>query len=97
MNIKPLGNRVLVKQLEEEKVTQSGIVLPDTMDSKKKIEAEVIAIGDGEKVTKLGLQAGDKVIIEKWGGEEVELTEDGKKVEYKILDHDKVLAKVTSA
>ena len=97
MQITPLGDRVLVRQLEEEKVTQSGIVLPDTVDSKKKIEAEVIAVGDGEKVAKLGLQKGDKVIIEKWGGEEVELTEDGKKVEYKILDHDKVLAKVTTA
>ena len=84
MKIKPLGDRVLVRQLQEEKVTASGIVLPDTVESKKKIEAEVVAIGDGEKVVKLGLKVGDKVIIEKWGGEEVEVTEGGKKVEYKI-------------
>lgn len=94
MKIKPLGDRVLVRQLEEEKVTQSGIVLPDSVESKKKIEAEVVAIGDGEKVVKLGLKVGDKVIIEKWGGEEVEYYEAGKKVEYKVLDQDKILAKI---
>lgn len=94
MAIKPLGDRVLVRQLEEEKVTETGIVLPDTVESKKKVEAEVIAVGEGEKVVKLGLKPGDHVIIEKWGGEEVELNEGGKKVDYKVLDHDKILAKI---
>lgn len=94
MKVKPLGDRILVKQLEEEKITASGIVLPDTVEAKKKIEAEVISIGDGEKATKLNLKIGDRVIIEKWGGEEVEIEEGGKKVEYKVLDHDKILAKI---
>ena len=90
MNIRPLGDRALVKPLEEEQVTASGIVLPDTVDREKKIEAEVVALGDGEKVTKLNLKVGDKVIVEKWGGEEVEIGD----VEHKIVDHEKILAVV---
>lgn len=88
MKIRPLGNRALVKPLEEEKMTASGIVLPDTVDREKKIEAEVIALGDGEKLAKLNLKVGDRVIIEKWGGEEVELD----KKEHKIVSFLKILA-----
>jgi len=88
MKIRPLGNRALVRPLEEEKMTASGIVLPDTVDREKKIEAEIIALGDGEKLGKLNLKIGDRVIIEKWGGEEVEL----EKVEHKIVSFLKILA-----
>jgi len=88
MNIKPLGDRVLVKPIEEEEVTASGIVLPDTVDKKKKAEGEIISLGNGEKLAKLNLSAGMKVLFEKWGGEEVKI--DGE--DYKILDHDKILA-----
>ncbi|MDD4995281.1 MAG: co-chaperone GroES [Patescibacteria group bacterium] len=88
MTIKPLGDRVLVKPNLEEEVTEHGIVLPDTVEKEKKAEGEVIAIGAGEKVAKLGLKPGDIVIFEKWGGEEVEIN----KVHHKILDHEKILA-----
>ena len=88
MNIRPLGNRALVRPLEEEQVTASGIVLPDTVDREKKIEAEIVALGDGEKLAKLNLKVGDRVIIEKWGGEEVELD----KKEHKIVSFLKILA-----
>lgn len=88
MNIKPLGDRVLVEPKIEEEVTEHGIVLPDTVEKEKKAEGKIIAIGNGEKIAKLGLNEGDSVIFEKWGGEEVEV--DGK--EYKILDHEKILA-----
>lgn len=80
MNIQPLGNRVLVKVLETEEITASGIVLPDSA-KEKKAEGEIVAIGTGEEVTKLGLSVGDKVIFGKYAGEEVEL----EKVEHKIL------------
>jgi len=86
--IKPLGDRVLVKPLEEETTTESGIVLPDTVDKEKKAEGEVIALGNGEELAKLNLKTGDKVLFEKWGGEEVKI----EKQEYKILPHDKILA-----
>lgn len=86
MKVKPLGNRILVKQLTEEQVTKSGIVLPDTADKEKKAQGRVVALGSGEDVSKLGLKAGDIVVFGKYAGDEVEVEEDGKKVEYKILN-----------
>lgn len=93
MNIKPLSDRVVVKTLKEEEVTKSGIVLPDTVDKEKKAEGEVVAVGPG-KMLETGARAhmevkvGDKVLFEKWGGEEVKV--DG--VEYKIVEAEKILA-----
>jgi chaperonin GroES len=87
MKIQPLGDRVLVKVLETETTTASGIVLPDSA-KEKKAEGEVIAIGSGEDVTKLGLNVGDTVLFGKYSGDEVEV--DG--TEYKILKDDEVLA-----
>lgn len=92
MNIKPLGDRVLVKPKEEEEITASGIVLPDTVDKEKKAEGEIIALGNGEKLAKLNLKVGDVVLFEKWGGEEVKWGKGADEVEYKILPHDKILA-----
>jgi len=90
MNIQPLGDRVLVKLLKQEEVTASGIVLPDTGDKERKAEGQVIAIGDGEKVRKLGLKAGEKVIFGKYAGDEVEV----EKEPHKILKDEEVLAVV---
>lgn len=88
MNIRPLGDRVLVKPVKEEEVTASGIVLPDTVDKEKKMEGEIIALGNGEKLSKLGLSTGQKVLFKKWGGEEI--TQDSE--EYKMLSHEDVIA-----
>jgi len=88
MKLKPLGNRVVVEPLTEEETTKSGIVLPDTVDKEKKAEGKILAIGDGDKITKLGLKVGDKVIFGKYAGEEVKVD----KVEYKILSDEDVLA-----
>ena len=88
MKIKPIGDRVLVKAIKEEEVTKSGIVLPDTIDKEKKAEGEIIAIGQGEKVEKLGLKVGDRILFGRYAGEEVKV--DGE--EYKILSHEDVLA-----
>lgn len=88
MSIRPLGDRVLVKPLKEEEVTKSGIVLPDTVDKEKKAEGEIIALGNGEKLEKLKLQTGMKVLFKKWGGEEVKISDE----EHKILDHDDIIA-----
>lgn len=87
MNIQPLGDRVLVKVLETEETTASGIVLPDSA-KEKKAEGEVIAIGNGEDVKELGLSVGDKVLFGKYSGDEVEVDD----VEYKIIKDDEVLA-----
>ena len=88
MKLKPLGNRVVVQPLTEEETTKSGIILPDTVDKEKKAEGKVLAIGDGEKITKLGLKVGDKVLFGKYAGEEVKVDEK----EYKILSDEDVLA-----
>ena len=90
MKLKPLGDRIIVKPVTEEEVTKSGIVLPETVEKEKKEEGEVIAVGDGEKISKFGLKEGDKVIFGKYSGEEVTLDD----VEYKVLKDEDVLAKV---
>lgn len=88
MKLKPLGDRVVVEPLSEEETTKSGIILPDTVDKEKKAEGKVIAIGEGEKIKKLGLKEGDKVLFGKYAGEEVKVDE----IEYKILSDEDVLA-----
>lgn len=88
MPIRPLGDRVLVKPLKEEEVTKSGIVLPDTVDKEKKAEGEIVSLGNGEKLSKLNLTVGMKVLFKKWGGEEVKVNG----TDHKILDHEDVVA-----
>ena len=87
MQLKPLGDRVLIKPVKEEEVTKSGIVIPDTADKEKKAEGEIIAIGEGDKVKALKLTVGDTVMYGKYGGDEVEIEGE----ELKILSHDDVL------
>jgi chaperonin GroES len=86
MKIKPLGNRILVKPLTTEEVTASGIILPDTADKEKKTQGEIVAVGSGKDIEKLGLKVGDKVVFGKYAGDEIEADENGSKVEYKILN-----------
>ncbi len=90
--LRPLGDRVIVQPLTEEEKTKSGIILPDTVDKEKKAEGTVLAVGSGEKITKLNLKAGDRVIFGKYAGEEVKVEE----IEYKILTDEDVLAVVES-
>lgn len=84
MIIKPLGERVLIKQTEQEEVTKSGIVLPGTASKEKPIIGEVLAIG--AKVE--DIIVGNKVIFEKYSGTEVKDGEEN----YLILEKDNVLA-----
>jgi chaperonin GroES len=82
MNIKPLGDRILVKEASAETVTKSGIVLPDTAEKKKSGVYEVVAIGDGPEAK--NFKVGDKVMAGKYSGDEVEMKDD-RDVEYKVL------------
>lgn len=91
MNIKPLGDNLLVKMIEAEPVTKGGIVLPDNAKERPQ-EAEVLAVGsgryiDGQKV-QLEVKAGDKVLVSKYAGTEVKV--EGEK--YTILRESDVLA-----
>lgn len=84
INLKPLGDRVIVEPIEKEDVTASGIVLPETA-KKKPQEGLVLAVGpgqwdeDGEKRIALDVKEGDKVLYAKYAGTPFELPE-GKEV-----------------
>ena len=89
MNIKPLADRVVVKMVEAEETTKSGIVLPGTAKEKPQV-AEVMAVGPGTEEVKMEVKVGDKVLISKYVGTEVKM--DG--VEYTILKQSDILAVV---
>jgi chaperonin GroES len=95
MKLKPLGDRLIVKAVEEEETTASGIVLPDTAKEKPQ-KGEVIAVGDGrwddegEKRIPLDVNQGDEILYSKYGGTEVTL--DGE--DLLVLRESDVLAKV---
>ncbi len=77
MAFRPLGDRVLVKRVEEEQKTKGGIIIPDTAKEKPQ-EGEVIAVGPGVRdergtVNALELKAGDRILFGKWSGTEVKL------------------------
>jgi len=94
IKLKPLGDRVVVKPIEEEEVTKSGIVLPDTAKEKPQ-KGEVLAVGsgklleNGERVP-LEVKVGDIVVYAKYGGTEIELGGE----EYVILSERDLLAVV---
>ena len=86
MQIKPLGNRILVKQLSQEEVTSSGIVLPTNSDKEKPNQGTVIAVGKGELIEEYGIKVGDTVVFNGYGIAEVEVSgESGEKEKYKIV------------
>ncbi|GAA0870370.1 co-chaperone GroES [Brevundimonas basaltis] len=77
MAFRPLGDRVLVKRVEEESKTKGGIIIPDTAKEKPQ-EGEVVAVGPGArdetgKVNALELKTGDRILFGKWSGTEVKL------------------------
>ena len=94
MNLKPLGDRLIVKAIEEEETTSSGIVLPDTAKEKPQ-KGEVLAVGDGardddgERIP-LDVATGDVVLYSKYGGTEVKVDGD----DLLVLRESDVLAKV---
>ncbi|HEU5063469.1 MAG TPA: co-chaperone GroES [Solirubrobacterales bacterium] len=96
MKLKPLGDRLIVKPIEEEETTASGIVLPDTAKEKPQ-KGQVVAVGDGkwdedgEKRIPLDVAEGDEVLYSKYGGTEVTVEGD----ELLVLRESDVLAKVS--
>ena len=93
MKLKPLGDRLIVKAIEEEATTASGIVLPDTAKEKPQ-KGKVLAVGDGKldddgKRVPLDVSEGDEVLYSKYGGTEVPGQDD-----LLVLRESDVLAKV---
>ncbi len=87
--IKPLADRVLIKMVEAEETTKSGIILSSGSKEKPQI-AEVVAVGSGTEDTKMYIKEGDKVIINKYSGTEVKY----EGTEYTIVKQEDVLAVV---
>ena len=92
MKIRPLYDRIVVKRIEEQETTRSGIIIPDSAQEKPQ-EAEVVAVGEGKfndegKRMKLDVKAGDTILIGKYSGTEIKIDD----VEYTILREDEVLA-----
>jgi chaperonin GroES len=94
MDLKPLGDRLIVEVLDEEESTASGIVLPDTAKEKPQ-RGRVLAVGPGSrdddgKYIPLDVVEGDEIVFSKYGGTEIKVGVD----EYLILRESDVLAKV---
>ncbi len=95
MKLKPLGDRLIVKAVEEEETTASGLVLPDTAKEKPQ-KGKVLAVGDGkwdedgEKRIPLDVAEGDEVLYSKYGGTEIQVDGD----DLLVLREADVLAKV---
>jgi len=92
INVKPLGDRVLVEPAEEKEVKKGGIIIPDTA-KEKPTEGIIVALGTGKtddsgKKVPFEVKKGDRVLVTKYGGTEIKL--DGK--EYKIMSSDDILA-----
>lgn len=91
MKVKPLGSRILLKEVESQETTKSGIVIPSTAKEKPYI-AEVVEVGPGEvkdgKEIKMQVKKGDRVLYSKYSGTEVKLDDE----KYLIVKQDDILA-----
>jgi chaperonin GroES len=91
--IKPLADRVVIRRLDAEEKTKSGIIIPDNAKEKPQ-QGEVLAVGpgkwdeDGEKRLKLEVKVGDIVMFKKWGADEVKI--DGE--EFLVLKEEDIIA-----
>ena len=97
MNIRPLYDRIVVKRIEEQETTRSGIIIPDSAQEKPQ-EAEVIAVGNGKrlddgKLVPLDVKVGDRILFGKYSGNDIRL--DGE--EYLIMREEDVLGVLDAA
>ncbi len=93
MNIKPLSNHVFIEPLSEDKITKTGIVLPDSAEKERPIKGRVLAVGGGKRnergeIAPMSVKVGDLVLFKKYGPDELEI--DGKK--YLVGSEDDILA-----
>lgn len=93
MDIKPLGDRVILKPIREQEATKSGIILPETVDKERPEKGEVIAAGPGKllndgKRAQMSVKVGDKVMFKKYGPDEIKI----KNEEYLVISEEDILA-----
>lgn len=96
VNLKPLGNRVVAKRLEQEETLKGGIILPDTAKKKQEM-AKVVAVGPGNtskegKVLPMPVKVGDVILIDKYAGQEVTIEDE----ELVIVRADDIIATVNN-
>ena len=92
LNVKPLGDRILVEPIEEKETKKGGIIIPESA-KEKPTESTVVALGTGKtddngKKVPFEVKKGDRVLVSKYGGTEIKLNDK----EYKILSADDILA-----
>ena len=92
MTLKPLGNRVLAKRLQQQETLKGGIILPDTA-KKKQEQAVVVAVGTGKmtsegKLIPIPVKVGDTILMDKYSGQEVTLDDE----EFVIIRADDIIA-----
>jgi len=93
MNLKPLGDHLIVKPIAEDKTTKSGIVLPDTVDKEHPEKGEIVAVGpgrvldNGQRLT-MSVKTGQKVLFKKYSPDEIKV--DGE--EYLVLSESEIIA-----
>ena len=94
MKVRPLGEKILVKRLEPEEKTESGLYLPESAKEKPQ-QATVVEVGDGRALENgqgadFQVKKGDTVLLSKWGGQEIKVDDE----DYLVLDENDVLAVV---
>ncbi|MDD2487287.1 MAG: co-chaperone GroES [Candidatus Gracilibacteria bacterium] len=94
MKIQPLSDRVLLKGVEAENVTKSGIFIPENSNKERPYMYEVVAVGPGKeidgKIVRIDVKPGDRVISGQYSGDDIEID----KMKYKIVGADYILAKI---
>lgn len=93
MNIKPLSDHVFIEPIADEKVTKTGIVLPDTAEKERPMKGRVVAVGVGKKndrgeLMPMSVKVGDAILFKKYGPDEIQI--DGKK--YLVGSEEDILA-----
>ena len=93
MNLRPLGDRVVVKPLSQDEVTKSGIIMPATVDKERPERGEVIAIGPGKMLDNgsfapVGVKVGDKIVFKKYSPDEVKID----KEDYLVISESDIMA-----
>mgnify|MGYP006268561773 FL=1 len=94
MKVRPLGEKILVKRLEADDKTESGIYLPESAKEKPQ-EAKVIEVGQGRRLDNgqwgdFQVKKGDTILLSKWGGQEIKIEDE----DYLVMNEDEVLAVV---
>lgn len=97
MNLRPLGDRVIVKPVAKEEMTKTGIILPDTVNKERPEQGDVTAVGPGRLLDNgtraaMSIKVGDKIVFKKYSPDEVKIDD----VEYLVISESDVMVVIES-